>query len=182
MVMRGKQMTKDILLAAVMGAQGLKGEVKVKLFTATPDALPRYGALHGKDGRTFTITAFRPAKEGEAVVAFQGVSDRNAAEALKGTELFVSRAALPEPGDDEFYHADLVGLEARDSEGRVLGKVVAVHNFGASDVIELARDDGDSVHLAFTRETVPHIHIADGYIVVAVPEDDEDEGPHPHVE
>ena len=156
-----------------MGAQGLKGEVKVKTFTATPDALPRYGKLHGKDGRTFTITAFRSAKTGEAVIAFAEVRDRNAAEALKGTELFVSREALPPPDEDEFYHADLIGLEARDSEGRTLGKVLGVHNFGASDVIELVRDDGDSVHLAFTRETVPHIHIADGYIVVAVPEDDE---------
>jgi 16S rRNA processing protein RimM len=156
-----------------MGAQGLKGEVKAKIFTATPDALPRYGVLHAKDGRRFTITAFRPAKQGEAVIAFSEVRDRNAAEALKGTELFVSRDALPAPEEDEFYHADLIGLEARDSEGRVIGKVAGVHNFGASDVIELTRDDGDSVHLAFTRETVPVIRIADGYIVVAVPEDDD---------
>jgi 16S rRNA processing protein RimM len=156
-----------------MGAQGLKGEVKAKIFTASPDALPRYGRLHARDGRTFTITAFRPSKQGEAVIAFAEVKDRNTAEALKGTELFVARAALPEPDEDEFYHADLVGLEARDSEGRVIGKVVAVHNFGASDVIELVRDDGDSVHLAFTRETVPVVKIADGYIVVAVPEDDD---------
>ena len=164
-----------------MGAQGLKGEVKAKVFTDTPDALPRYGVLHTKDGRKLKITAFRPAKEGEAVIAFEGISDRNAAEALKGTQLFVDRAALPDTGEDEFYHADLIGLEARDSEGRVLGKVAAIHNFGASDVIELARADGDQVHLAFTRETVPHIHIKDGYIIVAVPEDDDDDGHH-HVE
>lgn len=156
-----------------MGAQGLKGEVKAKIFTAAPDALPRYGKLHARDGRTFTITAFRPSKQGEAVIAFAEVKDRNTAEGLKGTELFVSRDALPEPAEDEFYHADLIGLEARDSEGRVLGKVHALHNFGASDVIELVRADGDSVHLAFTRETVPVIKIADGYIVVAVPEDDD---------
>lgn len=162
-----------------MGAQGLKGEVKAKIFTATPDSLPRYGKLHGKDGRIFTITAFRPTKPGEAVIAFAEVRDRTAAEALRGTELFVERAALPAPAEDEFYHADLVGLEARDSEGRMLGKVAAVHNFGASDVIELVRPDGDQVHLAFTRETVPHIHIKDGYIIVAVPEDAED---NDHVE
>ena len=111
-----------------MGAQGLKGEVKAKIFTATPDALPRYGKLHARDGRTFTITAFRPTKPGEAVIAFSEVRDRSAAEALKGTELLVSRDALPETGEDEFYHADLIGLEARDSEGRVLGKVHALHN------------------------------------------------------
>lgn len=156
-----------------MGAQGLKGEVKAKLFTATPDALPRYGALHTKDGRKLVITAFRPAKEGEAVIAFEGVGDRNQAEALKGAELFVDRAALPEADEDEFYHADLMGLEVRDAHGRVLGKVIALHNFGASDVLEFSRSDGDSVHLAFTKETVPVIHIAEGFIVVAVPEDDE---------
>ena len=166
-------MGQDVLLAVVIGAQGLKGEVKAKLFTAAPDALPRYGALRARDGRSFTITAFRPTKPGEAVIAFEEVRDRNAAESLKGTELFVDRAALPEPDDDEFYHADLIGLEARDSEGRMLGTVAGVHNFGASDVIELVRADGDSVHLAFTKETVPVIHIADGYIVVAVPEDDD---------
>jgi 16S rRNA processing protein RimM len=162
-----------------MGAQGLKGEVKAKVFTAAPDALPRYGALHTKDGRTLTITAFRPTKAGEAVIAFEGIADRNAAEALKGAELFVARGALPSTADEEFYHADLLGLEARDSEGRVLGKVSAIHNFGASDVIELTRADGDHVHLAFTKETVPVINIAEGFIVVAVPEDDED---NDHVE
>ena len=167
-------MAQDVLLAVVIGAQGLKGEVKAKLFTATPDALPRYGVLHTRDGRRLKITAFRPAKEGEAVIAFEGVGDRNQAEALKGTELFVDRDALPNPADDEFYHADLIGLEVRDSEGRVLGKVIALHNFGASDVLEFSRSDGDSVHLAFTKETVPEIRVAEGFVIVAVPEDAED--------
>jgi len=172
-------LARDVLLAAVMGAQGLKGEVKVKLFTATPDALPRYGALHTRDGRKLVITAFRPAKEGEAVIAFEGVVERSAAEALKGVELFVDRATLPQTEEDEFYHADLIGLEVRDHEGRMLGRVSALHNFGASDVLEFGRSDGDSVHLTFTRETVPVINIADGFIIVAVPEDDED---NDHVE
>ena len=172
-------MAQDVLLAAVIGAQGLKGEVKAKLFTAVPDALPRYGELHTREGRRLKITAFRPSKPGEAVIAFEGVRDRNAAEALKGTELFVDRAALPDTDEDEFYHADLIGLEVQDSEGRVLGKVSALHNFGASDVLEFVRADGDSVHLAFTKETAPVINVADGYIVVAVPEDDED---NDHVE
>jgi 16S rRNA processing protein RimM len=172
-------MAKDVLLAAVMGAQGLKGEVKVKTFTETPQALRGYGTLHTKDGRKLKITAFRSAKPGEAVIAFEGVSDRNAAEALKGAELFVTREALPAAAEEEFYHADLIGLEARDSEGRIIGKVTNLHNYGASDVIELSRDDGDHVLMAFTKETVPVIQVTDGYIVVAVPEDDED---NDHVE
>ena len=172
-------MGRDVLLAAVTGAQGLKGEVKARLFTATPDALPRYGVLHTKAGRKLKIIAFRPGKDGEAVISFEGVRDRNDAEALKGTELFIDRASLPDTGEDEFYHADLIGLEVRDAHGRVLGKVAALHNFGASDVLEFSRPDGDSVHLAFTKETAPVINVADGFIVVAVPEDDEE---NDHVE
>jgi 16S rRNA processing protein RimM len=179
---------KDVLLAAIIGAQGLKGEVKAKIFTTDPKALSRYGVLHDASGRVYEITAFRPTKEGEAVIAFQGVATREGAEALKGTELFIAREALPAPDEDEFYHADLVGLEAQDTEGRVIGKVAGVHNYGASDVIEIAclgsdgKPDGDNVLLAFTRETVPTIEIALGRIVVAVPEDSEDDDGHHHVE
>jgi len=172
-------LAKDVLLAAVTGAQGLKGAVKAKIFTATPDALPRYGAVHTRDGRRLKITAYRPSKDGEAVISFEGITDRDAAEALKGSELYVARDALPATDAEEFYHADLIGLEARDSEGRVIGKVVGLNNYGASDVIELARADGDHVLMAFTRETVPVIQVAQGFIVVAVPEDDED---NDHVE
>ena len=99
------------------GAVGLKGEVRAKLFTATPDALPRYKSLHTAAGRKLVITAFRPAKEGEAVIVFEGVRDREGAEALKGAELYVDRAMLPATGEDEFYHADLIGLEARAEAG-----------------------------------------------------------------
>jgi 16S rRNA processing protein RimM len=169
----------DILLAAIMGAQGLKGEVKVKTFTAAPEALRTYGRLHSRDGRQFEIAAFRPAKQGEAVVSFRGITDRSAAEALKGTELFVKREALAEPGEEEFYHADLVGLDSFDSEGRLIGKVAGLHNFGAGDVLELTRSDGDSVLIAFTKENVPMIDVAGGRIIIAVPEDDEN---NDHVE
>jgi 16S rRNA processing protein RimM len=165
---------KDILLAAVMGAQGLKGEVKVKTFTESPDALRAYGVLHDAKGRTYEITAFRIAKPGEVVMSFKGITDRHAAEALKGTELFVARGALPATNEDEFYHADLIGLEAFDTEGRLVGKVAAIHNFGAGDVIAITRADGGEVLLAFTREIVPEIDIAGGRIRIAVPEDDED--------
>ena len=166
-------MEKNVLLAAVIGASGLKGAVKAKIFTASPEALTRYGALRDKSGREFSVTAFRPGKAGEAVISFSGVTSRQAAEALKGTELFIAREALPKPGDEEFYHADLIGLEAQDSEGRILGKVAAIHNYGAGDVIEISRPDGDSILLSFTRETVPTIDIPGRRVVVAVPEDDE---------
>jgi len=172
-------LARDILLAAVIGVQGLKGAVKVKLFTETPEALTKYGPLSDAKGKSYEVIACRPGKPGEAVISFAGIADRNAAEALKGVELFVPRAALPEAGQEEFYHADLIGLEAQDGEGRVLGKVAAIHNYGAGDVVEIARPNGDSILLAFTRETVPTIDIPGGRIVVAVPEDDED---NDHVE
>lgn len=171
-------MARDILLAAVIGAQGLKGEVKVKAFTEEPGALARYRGLHTKDGRAFTVTAARGTKPDEAVLTLAEVKTREAAEALKGTELYVPRAALPVTDEDEFYHADLIGLRAEDVEDRVLGTVKAIHNYGASDVIEIEQPGGDSLLLAFTRETVPHIEIDKGRIVVAVPRDDEAEREH----
>jgi 16S rRNA processing protein RimM len=167
-------LARDVLLAAVIGAQGLQGAVKAKIFTATPDALTAYGALQDKSGKIFSITAFRTGKPGEAVISFAGITTREAAEALKGTELFIARDKLPQTEDEEFYHADLIGLEAQDSEGRVIGKIAALHNYGAGDIVEIVRPDGDSVLLAFTRETVPTIDIPGGRVIVAVPEDDED--------
>ena len=179
-------MSRDVLLAVIIGAQGLKGELRVKTFTEKPDALATYRALHTADGRRFTVTAARGTKPDEAVLTVAEIKDRAAAESLKGTELFVTREALPATGDDEFYHADLIGLRAEDSEGRVLGTVHAVHNYGAGDVIEIARPSsdgsgGDTVLLPFTRETVPMIEIDKGRILVAVPEEIES-GEHGNVE
>ena len=163
-------MARDVLLGVVIGAQGLKGEVKVKAFTETPQKLAAYGPLHTKDGKRFRAKFVREAKDG-AVVALEGVKDRNAAEALKGAELFVPRDALPKEDAGEFYHADLIGLRAEDTEGRAMGTVRALHNFGAGDVIELVRDDGDEVFLPFTREVAQEIDIEGGRIVIAAPEE-----------
>jgi 16S rRNA processing protein RimM len=169
---------RDVLLAAVIGAQGLKGELRVKTFTEHSEALARYRGLHTADGRRFTVTAARAAKPGEAILMLAEVADRSAAEALKGTELYVPREALPATGGDEFYHTDLVGLRAEDVEDRVIGHVKAIHNFGAGDVIEIEQPGGDTVLLAFTIETVPSIEIDKGRIVIAVPRDDEAEREH----
>lgn len=163
-------MAREVLLGVVIGAQGLKGEVKVKTFTQSPDKLGAYGPLHTKDGKSFRATFVRETKDG-AVVALEGVNGRNAAEALKGAELFVPRTALPKEDADEFYHADLIGLRAEDTEGRAMGTVRALHNFGAGNVIELVRDDGDEVFLPFTREVAQQIDIEGGRIVIAAPEE-----------
>lgn len=168
-------MSRDILLGVVIGAQGLKGEVKVKTFTESPERLGAYGALHAKDGRKFVVHTARAAKPDIAVVRFDGVGDRNAAETLKGLELFVARDALPPTDDEEFYHADLIGLAVHDSEGRVLGTVSTIHNFGAGDVIAIARSDGSDMILPFSHAVVPTIDVKAGFVVVAVPEEAEDD-------
>lgn len=164
-------MPHDVLLAVVIGAQGLKGEVRVKLFTQTAGALVDYRTLHTKDRRRFTVTAARSTKLGEAVLTIDELTDRKAAEAIRGVELLVDRAVLPPTATEEYYHADLIGLRVEDVGGRALGRVHAIHNYGAGDVIEIARSDGDTVLLPFTRETVPQVELDKQRIVVSVPEE-----------
>lgn len=164
-------MSTGILLGAVTGAHGVKGEVKVKTFTETPERLGAYGPVHDKNGRVFEIESMRAIAPDSAVVRFKSVRDRESAEALKGLELFVARAALPETEAEEFYHADLVGLGAEDGEGRLIGHVRAIHNFGAGDVIAIEKPDGSELLLPFTREVVPLVDVAAGRIVIAVPEE-----------
>jgi 16S rRNA processing protein RimM len=171
-------MARDVLLAVVIAPHGLKGEVKAKIFTAAPDALLDYRKLHTKSGHVFDVLALRVSKAGEAVLSLQGVASREAAEALKGTELFVTRDALPATDENEFYHADLIGLAAEDAQGTRLGTISAIHNFGAGDVIEIRLPDGDDILLPFDAQSVPTIDIENGRIVVAPPPDDEAEERH----
>ena len=153
----------------MIGAHGLKGEVKVKTFTETPDGLARYRRLHAKDGRAFTVAHAKATKSDEAVIIFAEVVDRNTAEALRGLELFVPREVFPEPAENEFYHADLIGLTAMDEADRVIGTIKAIHNFGATDVIEIARGDGDTVMLPFSKDFVPVVDLKAGRVVIAEP-------------
>jgi 16S rRNA processing protein RimM len=164
-------MSRDILLGVIIGAQGLRGEVRVKTFTETPERLAAYGRLRARDGRMFDIAHVRPLKPDVAVATINGVSDRTAAESLRGVELYVARDVLPAPEEDEYYHADLIGLRAEDAEGRLIGEVRAIHNFGAGDVIEIVRGDGGNVFLPFSRETVPAIDFNGQRLVVVEPPD-----------
>jgi 16S rRNA processing protein RimM len=168
-------MTGDILLGVVLGAQGLGGEVRVKTFTETPEHVAGYGPLRTADGRVLEIATTRMVKTDTIVVRFKGVDDRSAAEALASTKLFVARDALPAAGMDEFYHTDLIGLRAQDHEGRVLGEVRAIHNFGAGDVIEIQRSDESTMLLPFTKEFVPQIDLDNKFVVVSEPVDVEAE-------
>lgn len=158
-------MEKRVLLGAVIGAHGIKGEVRVKAFTEDPSSLGAYGMLVTETGRELRVDQVSASKPGEAIVWFGGVRDRNAAEALKNTQLFVPRSALPEPEPGEFYHADLVGLPAEDQAGATVGHVKAMHNFGAGDLIELEHTDGTTSFLLFSDETVPIVELGRRIVV-----------------
>lgn len=164
-----------VLLATIGAAHGIKGEVRVKSFTADPMTLAEYGSLDSEDGRRFEIEKLRPAKGDMLVAKFRGVGDRNAAEALNGLSLFVERAALPPPEEDEYYHADLIGLAAFDAGGDPLGRVIAVHDFGAGDILDIAPPKGRSLLVPFTKETVPQVDIEAGSITVIPPAEVEGE-------
>jgi 16S rRNA processing protein RimM len=152
---------------AVIGApHGIKGEVRVKTFTADPLALGDYGPLFAKDGRAFDVVDIRPANT-VVVVRFKQIRDRNAAEALTGTELFIDRSALPDESEEgEFYHADLVGLAVRDETGAEIGKVAAVQNFGGGDILELAMVGRKGVLIPFTQAAVPVVDVTGGFIEI----------------
>src|SRR5262245_54313439 len=161
---------KRVLVAQIGAAHGLRGEVRLRSFTADPMALRDYGVLESEDGtQRFEIEALRPAKD-VLIARIAGIADRTAAERLRNLKLYVPRERLPAPDADEFYHADLIGLVAVAPDGRDLGTVVALQNFGAGDLIEVKRADGATVLLPFTKAVVPEIDLAGGRIVVDWPE------------
>jgi len=156
----------------VIGApHGVRGAVRIKTFTDDPEAIAGYGALEDETGeRHFTVRVVGSAKgEGMVIATLSGIADRDRAEALRGLRLYAPRAALPPTGEDEFYYADLVGLAAELTNGVVLGPVIAVHDFGAGDVIEIAREVGQPVLVPFTRAAVPVVDIAGRRLVVDPP-------------
>lgn len=128
---------KPVTLAAIIGAHGVAGEVRLKLFGEGPEGLKSYKSFDAA-GRTLTLKSVRPGPSG-AVARFAEIGDRNAAEAMRGTALTVPRSALPPLGEGEYYHADLIGLSCTSSTGDLLGDIVAVENFGAGDIIEVQR-------------------------------------------
>lgn len=161
---------KRICVGAVAGAFGVRGEVRVKSFCADPAAIGEYEPLTDESGATrYSLRLTREVKGGFAG-RLSGVETREDAEALKGLRLFATREQLPSLPDDEFYHADLVGLDVVDTGGAPLGRVRAVHDFGAGDLLEIfARGRTQTVMLPFTREAVPTVDLAAGRIVADPP-------------
>lgn len=166
-----------ICLGVVVGVHGVQGAVKVKSFTTDPAAVGAYGPVEDEAGlRSFRLKVIGSAK-GMVVATLQGVQDRNTAEALKGTRLYVPRERLPPPDEDEIYLSDLIGLRAELDDGSVWGTVKTVYDFGAGDVLEVARPDGRLELLPFTRACVPVVDVAAGRLVVALPDEIEVRAP-----
>jgi 16S rRNA processing protein RimM len=162
----------------VIGApHGVRGAVRVKSFTDEPKAIGGYGALEDESGaRRFTLKVTGTVKgDGMVIATLSGVVDRDQAEALRGLRLYAPRTALPATAEDEFYHADLIGLTAVRENGETVGTVIAAHDFGAGDMLEIARDGhgakgGQPVLVPFTRAAVPVVDIAGGRVVINPPD------------
>ena len=166
-------MTTDnrlILVGQIGGGFGVRGEVRVTAFTADPLALTSYGPLLRADGTVaLTLTSTRPDKAG-VVGRAKEIATKEEADALRGLKLHVPRDRFPEPEEDEFYLADLLGVEVRDTAGAVLGTVKSVQNFGADDMLEIApATGGPTWYLPFTKEATPELHLVDGWLLAVPP-------------
>lgn len=161
----------QICVAAIAGAYGVRGEVRLKSFTAEAGAVADYAPLTTEDGtRSFTVAVTRTTKNG-LVVRLSGVSTKEDADALRGVQLFVTRDTLPDLPDDEYYYTDLVGLEVRDTGGTVLGKVKTVQNHGATDLLEVQiPGSSETVMLPFTLAVVPTVDMETGRIIADPPD------------
>jgi 16S rRNA processing protein RimM len=173
---RGERM---VCVAQVATAHGVRGAMKLRCFTEAPESVAAYGPLCDADGNALFEIRIVGHTQGGVIAMAEGITDRDAAEALRGMRLYVPRRRLPETEEDEFYHEDLIGLEARDPDGNVLGRVAAVFDFGAGDLLEIATEDGGKELVPFTREVVPAVDLAARTLLVMLPEaegeDEEDE-------
>jgi 16S rRNA processing protein RimM len=167
----------QICVARIGAPHGVRGAVKLWTFTEDPLAVMHYGPLATKDGaRKFEVANAREAN-GHLVATLKGVASREDAERLNGIELYIPRDKLPATDDDEYYHADLIGLAAVNTALEPIGKVIAIHNFGAGDIIEIAPPQGATLLLPFTNAVVPTVDLAAGRVVIQIPGEIEGDTP-----
>lgn len=160
-----------VCVGAIVGAFGVRGEVRIKSFCAVPEDIETYAPLVTEDGGTsFTLTIARPIKNGFAV-RLGGVATKEQADALRGVRLYAPRDRLPSLPDDEFYHADLIGLDVFDTGGALLGTVIAVQNHGAGDLLEIKSPGvSDTTLLPFTQAEVPTVDLTSRRIIADPPD------------
>ena len=161
--------TKLVCLGVVTAAHGVQGAVRIRSFTEAPEDIVRYGTLTDETGtRSFDLALVGTAK-GVVIARIAGIDDRNQAEALRGLRLHLPRSALPQTEAEEYYHADLIGLEAVLGDGTPIGRVRAIHDFGAGDTLEVTRPGAPPVMVPFTRAVVPIVEPAVGRLVLDPP-------------
>lgn len=164
-------MAAPICIARIGAAHGVRGAVKLWTFTEDPFAVKTCGPLLTKDGtRSFEVATAREAK-GHLVATLKGIATREEAERLNGIELYIAREKLPATDENEYYHADLIGLAAVNAAHEPLGRVLAIHNFGAGDIIEIAPPQGATLLLPFTNAVVPTVDLANGRVVIELPQE-----------
>ena len=154
-----------ILLAIIASAHGIQGAVKVKTFTQVPTNIFDYGPLRNEKGQTFSLKLVREVSANSLIMKIDGITDRNQAESLRGTKLFVERHRLPDLPEEEFYYSDLIGLSVKDLNGDLIGVLDALGNYGAGDFLEISAADHHIYTIPFTREAVP---------IIRLPEEDKD--------
>lgn len=154
-----------VCLGVIVGAKGIRGEVRIKSFTEDPADVGAYGPVASEDGTQSWAVQVTGAAKGTVTAKLKGVADRNQAEALKGVKLFVERARLPEP-EGAYYHADLIGLDVRLTTGEAKGKIVAVHNFGGGDIIEVGDGTNETAMVPFSGEAIAEVNVKDGFVRV----------------
>lgn len=158
-----------VLLGQISGAHGIKGDVLLRTFTAEPEDIAKYVLTDANGGRPLQLKVRRITEKG-MIAHISGVDDRNAAEVLKGAELWVDRSNLPAVDEDEFYYVDLIGLAAVDLDGEAFGEVIQVANYGAGDLLEIMlKSSGKTEFVPFNIEFIPEVDIAGGRVVVAWP-------------
>jgi 16S rRNA processing protein RimM len=170
---------KLVLVGRVAGAFGVKGEVRVTAYTERPEALLAYRELVRQDGSPGLTLLSGRAQKGDLVARVRQVATKEEADALRGLQLFIPRDALPEPEEDEYYLTDLIGMAAVTPDGETLGKVKAVQDFGAGDLLEIDPGRGATWYLPFTRDCVPEVDIAGGKVTVVRPQEVTDQEGRP---
>lgn len=157
---------KRVCLGAFAGAHGVRGDVKIRAFTESEESIAAYGPLFSEDGRSFAVRFLRVLKPGLVLARVKEIATREEAEAVSGRKLYIDRSALPQAAPGEYYIEDIVGLSAFDEEGAPLGRVAAMHNFGAGDILELVSGSGKSVFVPFTDAAAPALDVDAGRITL----------------